>query len=113
MRMINKFSWLFLLMLSSFNVLAVDYVGSGITTVDFITSYNGNGDVMFKIKEPIDACPRGYWLSTTDTGFQANMSMLLAAYQANSKVKIYGLPSQSWPSSTNLYCKVYSVEYHR
>ncbi|MGP9802146.1 hypothetical protein [Rheinheimera sp. NSM] len=92
---------------------AVEYTGSGISTIKFITSYNGNGDVMFRLENPIEACVKGYWMSSSDVGFQANMSMLLAAFQANSNVRIYGLPGQDWPGSSGSYCKVYSVEYHK
>jgi hypothetical protein len=92
---------------------AVDYVGSGVTKVSFITSYNGNGDVMLKLESPIEACAKGYWLNVSDIGFQSNMSMLIAAFQANTTVRLYGLPSQDWPGSGGNYCRVYSVEYHK
>lgn len=97
---------------SSFSVAAVEYVGSAITKVSFITSYNRNGDVMLKLETPIESC-KGYWLNVADTGFDSNMSMLIAAFQANSKVRIYGLPAEDWAGSSGNYCKVYSVEYHK
>lgn len=73
-----------------FSSFAVDYVGSAITKVSFITSYNGNGDVMLKLETSIESCKKGYWLNVADAGFDSNMSMLIAALQANSNVRIYG-----------------------
>ena len=67
---------------------------------------------MLKLETPLETC-KGYWLNVTDTGFNSNMSMLIAAFQANSNVRIYGLPSEDWAGSSGSYCKVYSVEYHK
>lgn len=103
-----------LLTVSSANLFAANYIGSGFSTISFITSYNqfGPGDVAFRIATPISQCPNGYWFTKNDPGFQANLSMLIAAYQAKSKIRIYALPDQIWKGSSGTYCKLYSIEYH-
>ena len=99
----------------SFQAGAVNYVGSPLTQVKFMTSYNavGDGYVMFKLDTNHEDCSSGYWLMKNDPGFDANFSMLVAAFQADSTVRIYGLPEQRWPVSNGEYCKIYSVEYHK
>ncbi|WP_239445605.1 hypothetical protein [Vibrio nigripulchritudo] len=106
--------FLILVVLFSSHLYASGYVGSEFTSISFVTSYNqyGPGDVAFKIKTPISQCPDGYWITKADPGFQANLSMLIAAFQAKSNVRIYGLPSQKWAGSSGTFCKLYSIEYH-
>jgi len=64
---------------------AAPYLGSPETKISSIASYSqyGNGDVTFTIENPIPECSNGYWLKKEDPGFQANLSMVIAAYQAN------------------------------
>ncbi|ARC91955.1 hypothetical protein B6A42_07415 [Vibrio coralliilyticus] len=106
--------FLILSVLFSSYLYASDYVGSELTSISSVTSYNqyGLGDVIFQIKNPISQCPDGYWITKADPGFQANLSMLIAAFQAKSKVRIYGLPSQKWAGSSGTFCKLYSMSYH-
>ena len=82
------------------------------TTISAIQSYPdyGNGDVVFSISTPSDIC-KGYWLSPNSKGYAANLSLLLSAYHASSKVYVYGLTEQSnkWPGSSTKHCKLYSV----
>jgi hypothetical protein len=81
------------------------------TTLSAVYSYNqwGNGDVAFKVANPIPECIDGYWLTKADAGFQTNMATILLAFQGNTSVVIYGIPSQLWSGSTGKYCKLYSI----
>ncbi|NOU52139.1 hypothetical protein HG263_16540 [Pseudoalteromonas sp. JBTF-M23] len=88
-------------------------IASSSTEIVALASYNqyGGGDVIFKLKDPIEQCT-GYFLSKSDDGFNANVSMIIAAYQAKTKVKVWGIPEQKWAgSSSGYYCKLYVVAY--
>ncbi|MEI8594388.1 hypothetical protein [Photobacterium sp. Hal280] len=93
----------------------VNYVGSGASTIKMIHSYSeyGGGDVIFRLAESeTTSCPSGYWLRKTDPGFDANLSMLIAAFHAKSRVVVYGLPDEIWPGSqTGKYCHLYAINY--
>lgn len=93
--------------------LAANYKGSPISKIASVTSYAqyGPGDVIFSIENSIPECTNGYWLKKSDPGFQANLSMLIAAYQAKSKVVVYGLPAEIWPGSSGKFCHLYSITY--
>ncbi|MES1190001.1 MAG: hypothetical protein ABUS47_02855 [Steroidobacter sp.] len=85
---------------------------SGVTTINFLLSYNsyGSGDVIFKLANPTSDCV-GYWITKTDAGFSANMAMLLTAYQTKTSVVIDATTDQMWPGSVNGYCKLYDIRY--
>ncbi len=91
---------------------AQTYVGSAPSKIVSITSHNkyGGGDVIFSLEHSSAECQSGYWLTSTDAGFKADLSLLLAAYQAKNTVVIYGIPTEIWPgSSSGKFCKLYSV----
>ncbi|NQZ10597.1 MAG: hypothetical protein HRT35_25885 [Algicola sp.] len=67
--------------------------------------------MIFRLSDPVANCDDGYWLKKSDPGFGANLSMLLAAYQAKTTVRIYGEPSIRWPVISAKYCKLYGVQY--
>lgn len=81
-----------------------------VTTVTSIWSYNSNGDVTFKVANPIPECIDGYWISKTDVGFQVNFSMILAASAAKSSVVVDAYTDKLWPGSGGKYCKLNSLE---
>jgi len=85
---------------------------TGTTTITRVITYNeyGGGDVVFKVANPSSSC-YGYWINKNDAGFNANLSFLLASYQAKNKVKVYGHPEQKWGGSGNNWCKLYAIEY--
>lgn len=85
---------------------------SQLTTISRFISYNqyGGGDVVFRIENPTSNC-FGYWISKDDLGFNANLSTILAAYQAKTKVKIYGHTDKKWSGSGDFWCKLYAIEY--
>jgi hypothetical protein len=86
-------------------------VPSPISNISAVYSYNqyGNGDVVFKINNPVPDCIDGYWLTKTDAGFQANMATILLAFQANTSILVHGAPTQLWSGSTGKYCKLYAI----
>jgi hypothetical protein len=86
---------------------------SGITRVTGVSSYTqNNGDVIFRIESPIAACDGGYWLSKSDAGFNANLAMVMSAYNAKSPIQVYGLSDQIWNGSASKFCKLYVIELH-
>ncbi|WP_330960985.1 hypothetical protein [Photobacterium sp. 53610] len=101
--------------LMSFHSYAVNqnYIGSTVSTIKEVTSYSeyGDGDVVFKLASPEATCPSGYWLRKTDPGFQANLSMVIAAYQAKTSVMAFGLPDEIWSGSKGKYCRMYAISY--
>lgn len=74
----------------------------------------GNADVAFALNTTSGVC-KGYWFNKDDAGYQSNLSMLIAAYQANTKVLIYGHEEASakWTQTEAHYCKLYGVTYSR
>ncbi|MCE9687159.1 hypothetical protein LZP73_13250 [Shewanella sp. AS16] len=85
---------------------------TAVTNVVRLISYNqfGSGDVVFTVKNLGSNCI-GYWINRDDAGFEANLSMLLAAYHAKTRVKVAGLDDQKWSGSNSLFCKLYAIEY--
>jgi hypothetical protein len=110
MKFMNK---VFLLLILSFagNLFAAE--GSPITNIAEIYSYSeyGGGDVVFSLKNPSANCDKGYWLKKSDPGFNANLSMLIAAYHAKTNVIVYGHINEIWDGSTGKYCHLYAINY--
>ena len=103
---------LLLLVLLSTSALA-NNESSGVTTITRIISYNqyGDGDVVFRVANPTSSC-FGYWINKNDAGFNANLSLLIAARQAKTDVKIHGITTQRWNGSGSFWCKLYAIEYN-
>ena len=74
----------------------------------------GNADVVVVLQSTSGVC-QGYWFNKDDAGYQSNLSMLIAAYQANTKLQLHGYEDMSskWPGSTTHFCKLYSITYSR
>lgn len=87
---------------------------STVTQLIRLTSYNqfDGGDVTLEVSNPPAACPDGYWLNKSDAGFSANLSMLIAAYEAKTTLTISALPDQLWPGTSGTVCKLYDIQYH-
>ncbi|WP_367987505.1 hypothetical protein AB2S62_13540 [Vibrio sp. NTOU-M3] len=87
---------------------------SGRTTITRVLSYNefGAGDAVFQVANPGSQC-FGYWITKGDPGFEANLSMIIAAYQAKSTVIVHGLTAENkkWAGSSHNWCKLYAIEY--
>ncbi len=74
----------------------------------------GNADIAVVLQDTNGIC-KGFWFNKDDAGYQSNLSMLLAAYQANTKVILHGHGELSarWQGSGTHYCKLDSVTYSR
>ncbi|TFH93055.1 hypothetical protein [Vibrio ouci] len=103
-----------LLLLAPIQAFSADSIASGKTYINRVISYNeyGSGDVVFRLANPSKEC-FGYWINKGDPGFNANLSMIIAAYQAKTPLIIHGLPAQSekWKGSGNHWCKLYAIDY--
>ena len=86
---------------------------TGPTKVVFVSSYGqyGNGDVIFKVDRPVPECADGYWITKSDSGYQANLVMLMTAFQSKTSVGIAGVSDQLWAGSSGKYCKLYSIDF--
>ncbi|KAF7786945.1 hypothetical protein PRUB_a3770 [Pseudoalteromonas rubra] len=49
-------------------------------------------------------------MTRSDPGFDANLSVLLAAHLAKSEVIAHGYPHKRWAGSTGKYCLLYAIE---
>lgn len=76
-------------------------------------SQYGGGDVSINLQTNGAVCTHGYFLKKSDAGFQANLSMLLSAYHAQTPIKIDAHTDQKWAGSAYPVCHVYSISYHR
>lgn len=74
----------------------------------------GNADVVVVLQSTSGVC-KGYWFNKDDAGYQSNLSMLVAAYQANTKLQLHGHEEMSskWTGSATHFCKLYSITYSR
>lgn len=101
---------LLLVLLSGYVSASAPIVTSSPTKVVLISSYNayGGGDVIFRVGQPHPSCEQGYWLTKSDPGFQANLSMIIAAKQSGSTVRVVAHPDQLWSGSGGAYCKLYA-----
>lgn len=95
-----------------FATSASAYISTSDTTITTIYSYSeyGSGDVVFRVAAPLTDCEGGFWLKRSDPGFNANLTLLLAAYQSRSTVMIYANPDQIWSGSGSKYCHLYAIQ---
>ena len=102
----NKIVVLFFIFLTlSVSVASQPYVGSGQTIITQVHAYPefGGGDVIFVVRDSSPECGNGYWLSKSDPGFAATLSLILSGYQAKNSLAVYGLPGQMWDGSTGSF----------
>lgn len=105
------FMVIILVAMSNYSMAAI-YKGSPISKIASVTSYAGySGDVHFSIENSIPECSDGYWFIKTGAGFEANLSMVIAAYHAKSNVIIHGLPAERWYGSNGNFCHLYDITY--
>lgn len=85
-----------------------------VSTVETLQSYPeyGGGDVIFTLKTKGSIC-KGFWLKKDSPGQQTTFSILLAAFQTNTSVSVYGHPEahNKWNGSATHFCKLYTVQY--
>ncbi|WP_210330305.1 hypothetical protein [Aliikangiella sp. G2MR2-5] len=81
-----------------------------LTKINSVISYStyGSGDVIFKVENPSTNC-YGYWINKNDMGFNANLTIIIAAYQAKNTVVAKGLTDEKWAGSSKNWCKLYSI----
>ncbi len=104
---------LFILSVFSINALAGVTVSpdAKIIAMETYTEY-GNGDVIFSISPSEATCSDGYYLRKVDPGYDANLSMLMAAYHADTMVVVRGRNTDRWDGAPDKdFCKVYSIRY--
>ncbi|RDH43412.1 hypothetical protein [Zooshikella ganghwensis] len=96
---------------SSF-VYSADYIGSPVTTIHKLISYSqyGNGDIAFTISSKFEKC-NGFWFNKSEPGYNAMLSMLIAAYQSKNNLVVYSDPDKIWTGSSAPFCHVYALEY--
>ncbi|MBW8184275.1 hypothetical protein K0625_11360 [Shewanella sp. NR704-98] len=109
-RFVLIFASLFIFLVSSNSYAATESTSK--TTINRLISYNqyGGGDVIFTVNNPTSGC-YGYWIAKSDAGFEANLSMILAAYHSKAEVRVNGLNDQRWNGSSNFWCKLYAIEH--
>ena len=85
---------------------------SPLSTISRLVSYSkfGNGDIYVRLAKPATQCA-GYYVSLNSTGFKATLSMLIAAYQAKTNIRITGYINNKWSGSSNYVCEIYAVTY--
>ena len=101
------------LMVLSFNTLA-GYVDET-TTITALTTYGVDNaavhnDIVIKVVAPGTGCEGGFWLKSTDSLANKNMStFLLSAFHSNTKVRFLAYSNQQWSGSTGKFCKLYAM----
>ncbi len=108
--------YLLLLCIINFTALAsVDLESSPKSTIKRLISYSkfGKGDVYVQLNSGTSACSHGYFINKESAGYESVLSMLLAAYQANTPVILYGYKNNQWSGSSAPVCELYSVLYQR
>ena len=89
---------------------------SPLSEIQALHSYTnfGNADVVVVLKNTSGVC-KGYWFNKDDAGYQSNLSMLIAAYQANTKLQVHGHEEiqSKWTGTETHFCKLYSITYSR
>ncbi|MDP5211343.1 hypothetical protein, partial [Microbulbifer sp. 2205BS26-8] len=73
----------------------------------------GNGDVFISLSTNGATCNYGYFVNKNSQGFEGQLSMLLAAYQAKTPIYISANENSRWSNSSNTVCEVHSIEYKR
>ncbi len=112
----SKYLLLLVVYQFSISVMAFsDTESSPKSTIKRLIAYSkfGNGDVYVELNTNSSTCKNGYFINKTSAGYEATLSMLLAAYQANTPVILYGYKNNQWSGSSAPVCELYSVLYQR
>ncbi|MBU2714164.1 hypothetical protein [Zooshikella harenae] len=81
-----------------------------IESVDAFTDF-GDGDIIFNLVAKVNGCERGYWMSKNSPGYNTTLSMIIAAYQAKTRVLVRGYSQRRWDGSAGPFCQLYSIRY--
>lgn len=71
----------------------------------------GNGDVFVSMASNGEICSSGYFIDKSSAGYNGILSMLMAAYQANLPIVVYGYKDTHWSGSASTVCELYNVAY--
>ncbi|NRB68229.1 MAG: hypothetical protein HRU48_12825 [Vibrio sp.] len=99
------------ILLLSFGVSATE--GSPTGTIKRMQSYSSSGDVFVSMETNGQQCNTGYFIDKLSAGYESTLSMLLAAYQANTPISIIAFEDQRWSGTSAAVCKISSVVYER
>ncbi|NOH22831.1 hypothetical protein [Vibrio europaeus] len=102
-----------LILLLSFGVSANEASPKGTIKDIFAYSKFGNGDVYIVLSQNGSSCSGGYYIDKASAGYESILSMLLAAYQANTNVVINGYVNNRWSGSSEPVCEIFRVAYMR
>lgn len=70
----------------------------------------GGGDFVFSTSIAAAGCANGWYVKTTDPGYNAVVASVLTAQAVGLQVIVYGDNSDIWPgSSTGQYCRVQTI----
>jgi hypothetical protein len=73
------------------------------------TTYDA-GDFVFSTSSPVSGCEAGWYMKSTDPGYKAAVSTVLAAQAAGLQVLVYGDTADLWSGSpSGHYCHVSAV----
>ncbi|AIU68026.1 hypothetical protein ABF162_14205 [Vibrio coralliilyticus] len=101
----------FLILLLSFGVSATEESPTGL--IKRIQAYSVHGDIFISMETNGQQCSTGYFIDKVSPGYESILSMLLAAYQANTPISIFAYEDQRWSATTAPVCKIFSVVYAR
>jgi hypothetical protein len=79
-----------------------------VTAVYTYTDYGG-GDVIVTVQNAPAACQHGFWIRMSDPGAKTVFAEVLAAYHAQTPLRMGGYDDQLWPGSTGKHCRLYFV----
>lgn len=89
---------------------------SPVSEIKVLQTYTNwaHADVIVMLQSTSGVC-KGYWFNKDDTGYQSNLSMLIAAYQASTTLQLHDHEeiSAKWAGSETHFCKLYSITYSR
>lgn len=99
------------LLLTSFSVFAA-LDSTPPSKIKRLITYNSSATFV-QLETNGSVCTYGFFIEENDPGFQRIFSMLIAAYHADTAIKIVGHDDNRWSGSSNPVCKIRHIEYNR
>ena len=96
------------MLLLFFSSIASGALQTATSKIDTLSTYStfGNGDVVFQLDVQITECEGGFWLRESDPGFKSNLSLLLSAFHADTKLSLAAHTDQLWNGAATKYCRI-------
>ncbi|RDH43413.1 hypothetical protein [Zooshikella ganghwensis] len=112
MKLFYQFFLCLMFTLSS-SVFSNELTTSAYTQIESVDAFAdfGDGDIIFNLVAKVNGCERGYWISKNHPGYNTTVSMIIAAYQAKSRVLVRGYAQRRWKGSAGPFCQLYSIRY--